>query len=717
MHTRFIAGCVFLVVSSAHAGSVLYVDDNANLGGNGQSWQTAYRYLQDALSAARLPRSGVTEIRLGAGVYRPDQRQPLPSTIGNRTVTFTLIDAVAIRGGYAGINAPQPDDRDINAYPAVISGDLGGNDIANFGNMGDNSYHVFTGVNTSLATTLDGLVIKSGNANQNSSGPFDRYGAGLSMATGSLTVVDCTFAGHSSNDSSGAVFHRFGEIHMIRCRFSNCRTTESNARGGAVQSSESTSVFDHCEFETVTSQAGGAISLYNSNATVTDCRFAWCSVTNGGGAMFIHETSANVTRCTFTDNTAAEASGAMAFYGGQSLVLDSCVFERNTARASGGAAIILGGGVYRCVNCTFADNVAGGLVWPQENGGALAVGDSAIQIIGCSFLRNSAIDYAGAIAIGYITLAEHPGTGHSRIEDCLFLGNSSPAGGAISIVGLPQDSCDLRSCRFVGNSGGTTLGQMRGGGAILNEGAPMTVVNCRFSGNSTSYEGGTLKLQGPAALADVVTNCTIVANHAAMKGGGIYKEQPGALQVVNSILWGNTSPEAGQAKQISISGGSATVNRCCVQNWSGTLPGIGNSGANPTFVSELGADGAAGTLDDDLRLLTGSPCIDSGDNTALPGDVVVDLLGAPRILNDPHTHNTGTGCPPVDMGAYEFVPVTAPDINQDHVVNIDDMVILIMTWGACLDACEGCVADIDFDGDIDMDDLCIVINNWSAPAG
>jgi len=31
------------------AGDVIYVDDDASLGGNGQNWTTPYRYLQDAL--------------------------------------------------------------------------------------------------------------------------------------------------------------------------------------------------------------------------------------------------------------------------------------------------------------------------------------------------------------------------------------------------------------------------------------------------------------------------------------------------------------------------------------------------------------------------------------------------------------------------------------------------------------------------------------------
>ena len=91
------------------------------------------------------------------------------------------------------------------------------------------------------------------------------------------------------------------------------------------------------------------------------------------------------------------------------------------------------------------------------------------------------------------------------------------------------------------------------------------------------------------------------------------------------------------------------VNFCCVQGWSKSLgaedplTGKGNVDSDPLFVQAAGPDGIAGTLDDDLRLQAGSPCINQGDNTALPPEILTDLEGRPRILNGA-----------VDLGAYEF---------------------------------------------------------------
>ena len=83
---------------------VIYVDDDASLGGNRQTWATAYKYLQDALGAAV---SG-DEIRAAQGIYKPDEDSAHPNGTGSRMATFQLKNGVAIKGGYAGVGEPYP---------------------------------------------------------------------------------------------------------------------------------------------------------------------------------------------------------------------------------------------------------------------------------------------------------------------------------------------------------------------------------------------------------------------------------------------------------------------------------------------------------------------------------------------------------------------------------------------------------------------------------
>ena len=82
--------------------------------------------------------------------------------------------------------------------------------------------------------------------------------------------------------------------------------------------------------------------------------------------------------------------------------------------------------------------------------------------------------------------------------------------------------------------------------------------------------------------------------------------------------------------------------------------GNGNIGLAPLFFNAVGPDGIEGTEDDNLRLTSGSPCIDAGDRGAVPVAVTTDLDGNLRFVDAPGTPNTGQGNPPVDMGAYEF---------------------------------------------------------------
>ena len=57
----------------APAETVIFVDASKPSGGNGSSWASAYRHLQDALSAARTSGGAITEIWVAKGTYKPDQ--------------------------------------------------------------------------------------------------------------------------------------------------------------------------------------------------------------------------------------------------------------------------------------------------------------------------------------------------------------------------------------------------------------------------------------------------------------------------------------------------------------------------------------------------------------------------------------------------------------------------------------------------------------------
>ena len=97
----------------------IYVDDDADGTNYGSSWADAYNNLRDALSVAIYG----DEIWVAEGIYKPDLGTGITS--GDREATFQLVHGVALYGGYAGIGAQDPNERDIFTYKSILSVCLG----------------------------------------------------------------------------------------------------------------------------------------------------------------------------------------------------------------------------------------------------------------------------------------------------------------------------------------------------------------------------------------------------------------------------------------------------------------------------------------------------------------------------------------------------------------------------------------------------------------
>ncbi len=249
-------------------------------------------------------------------------------------------------------------------------------------------------------------------------------------------------------------------------------------------------------------------------------------------------------------------------------------------------------------------------------------------------------------------------------------GNADGGAGDGSGGGMRNESGSptLIDCVFRGNSASDFAGGM------YNSAGSATLVNCVFSGNRCAL------LWGGGAMANfqgsnlTLTNCTFIGNTSARFGAAIYSPES-TVTLSNCIVWGNVS---GTGTQLSY--GTYIVAYSCIEGgWSG---GAGNIGTDPQFADPDGPDGVFGTEDDNVRLLAGSPCIDAGDNDAMPADVTdldgdgntaepipLDLDGDPRYVDDPAAPNTGHGTPPiVDMGAYE-----SP--KQSFVISADSVAV------------------------------------------
>jgi hypothetical protein len=203
-----IAVCGALFPSVALGQSIRYVDDDASTNGDGLTWDTAYRYLQDAMFEAS-GGPGITEIHVAGGIYKPDQDEAGQVTPGDRGATFQLLNGLAVTGGYRGCPGGDctgdPDERDLELYETILSGDLNADDGPDFENYDENSYHVVSASDVGADAVLEGFTITGGNARGDDP---EEYGGGMYNYNAHPAVANCTFLGNRASSGGGMCNHR-----------------------------------------------------------------------------------------------------------------------------------------------------------------------------------------------------------------------------------------------------------------------------------------------------------------------------------------------------------------------------------------------------------------------------------------------------------------------------------------------------------------------------
>ena len=403
-----VAAVTLAVCSGAANGqAIIYVDDDASLGGDGTTWQTAFRYLQDALALA----TEGDEIRVAGGGYRPDQGGG--QTPGNRGASFALILGVELYGGYAGRGAPDPDERNVDIFESILSGDLAGNDGPNYANNDENAFHVLTGGATDSSTVVDGFTVVGGNADANNL-PHDAGGA-MRIQAGSPTICNCVFTGNSATFGGGMENFNGGNPTIIACLFVANRAT---FRGGGIHNNTSSPILINTVLaENVAANSGGGMRNWNFSAPVlTRCEFVDNHAGFGGG-MVNDESFATLRDCIFRANTADDTSGGMHNWISNP-VLVNCLFVDNEAITKGGGIYSLNTSAPTLTNCTLSGNFAG-----VEGGGLFATGSSTGLLLNCIVWGNtgSALGGPGTFTVAYSNI-EGGSTGAGNIDtDPLFV--------------------------------------------------------------------------------------------------------------------------------------------------------------------------------------------------------------------------------------------------------------------------------------------------------
>lgn len=370
--------------------AVIYVDSSASGADDGSSWTNAYTSLQDALSGA----DGNSQVWVAAGTYRPTEA-------ADRSASFQLRDCVAVYGGFAGTETSIA-ERDWQTHITLLSGDLQGDDGADFANYTDNSNNVVVGSGTDNSAILDGFTVTGGNA---------------SLSADAERVQPCT------EGCGGGMYNESGSPTLSNVIFSGNRARYGG--GGLQNVSQSNPTLTHVTFSGNSARYGGGMANFgDSSPTLTGVTFSENTArdegrgTGGGGGMFNDHSNPALTNVTLADNI-ARAGGGIFNYKGSHPTLDNVTFSANTARSSGGGMFNYMESSPTLTNVTFADNTA-------NSGGGMLNSDSDPTLANVTFSGNRASSNGG----GMFNVASNP-----TLTNVSFTDNTAPEGGGMYNAG------------------------------------------------------------------------------------------------------------------------------------------------------------------------------------------------------------------------------------------------------------------------------------------
>ena len=255
-----------------HMLSVLFVDADAAEGGDGRSWQTAYRDLQSAFDSAETlgadtnADNDIDQIWIAEGTYLPTA--PLEPS-NPRSATFSLPHGVTLYGGFDGTETSL-NDRDTASHETILSGDLGA-----AGEVEDNAYTVVYCFED-IEAGLDGVTVTGGYAFAEPEVTLmgRNVGGGI-YSYGTLTLVDSLIAENNA-DSSGAGVYNHGTLNVLRTRIQqNGRLNSERTNGSGIRNTGGTLtitdsvIAENGVFDSPNSR-GGAICSFWGTITVTN---------------------------------------------------------------------------------------------------------------------------------------------------------------------------------------------------------------------------------------------------------------------------------------------------------------------------------------------------------------------------------------------------------------------------------------------------------------
>lgn len=432
--TRVFNGTVDLGAFEFDGSRRSYVDHTATGANDGTSWANAYNELRDAIDAAQLPGAEIDSIWVATGSY-------LPTAGSDRTETFALSNGLGIFGGFPnGGGDGTFGARDPNAFITTLSGDLSGNDLPNFINYDENSYHV---VSVSGFAYIDGFTIHGGNANSTEVDPVYGYpididGGGLYINNGYPVITGCIIKDNRADGRGGAVL--FDQPELASGKLTECviRGNEADMGGGLWCYGWLTNfVMTRCMFvDNLAFNGGGGVHNL-TDMTITNCAFLGNGTLASGGGIRAEFVARNtITNSIFSGNFAVVDGGGVAADNDMLTVTNSS-FSRNLATGSGAGLWVNADGSID--NSIFWENSVNGVMDQDAQitffSPSLTINDNIIQ----GWTGGGTNLNVNPVFVDADGLDNVDGT----VDDNLRLGASSPAINIGNNAALPSDVADL----------------------------------------------------------------------------------------------------------------------------------------------------------------------------------------------------------------------------------------------------------------------------------